>query len=131
MHEQILRGFFEGVLRPGELEKDLAGSMRERKGVTEHRIVDMDTEFQLRPEHLVHLCEAVISGTLSPDHLRTIGFCLLASDTFIWDTSNPGGERISDVACDWSAPEINYPLTVENTRKWLHYLLTGEKRFNT
>jgi hypothetical protein len=40
----------------------------------------------------------------------------LASDAFWWDD-----EVISEVVADWSAPEVNYPLTAEtlNARGWL------------
>jgi hypothetical protein len=30
----------------------------------------------------------------------------------------PGGDRVSEVTADWSDPQINYALTLDNVRKW-------------
>ncbi len=68
------------------------------------------------------LCEAVLCGQLPAEELSTIGFALIASDKFIWD----GDDLIGDVIHDWSSPEINYPLTVENVCRFKNWLLRVE-----
>ena len=126
MREAVLREFFTGKIGANELERDLLGSLVQRGNVTEHPIVDMDEEFSVVPEHLVRVCDAVLAGALHPAHLQAIGFCLQASDHFEWDGSDPNGERVSEVASDWSTPEVNYELNLANVKRWKHYLLTGE-----
>lgn len=128
MHEQALRDFFAGELAASDLAADLTDSLVQRRGVTEHRIVDMAHEFSVLPAHLVILCDAVLDGHIDPHYLQVIGFCLVASDTFEWSADDPEGERVSEVAADWAAPLVNHPLTIENVERWRHYLVTGENR---
>ncbi len=85
--------------------------------VSRIHIRDMEQSFPLKREHILRLCEAGITGTISPSSLTTIAFALLASDRFEWDD-----EIISEVLYDWSAPEINYPLnreTLTMNKEWL------------
>src|SRR5438094_5779953 len=76
------------------------------------RIEDMDESFTVTRPMLISLCDAVVAGSLPPQELRTIGFALESSDKFEWD--GDADELVADVIADWSCPEINYPLTVEN-----------------
>ncbi|HEX3580938.1 MAG TPA: hypothetical protein VH087_04195 [Thermoanaerobaculia bacterium] len=46
------------------------------------------------------VCDAVINGEIGPEYLQAIGFCLEASDKFVWNTDTPNGERVSEVASD-------------------------------
>ena len=112
------------------LRADLSGAVVATgpRSSSQH-IVDMDTDFDLKPEHLVRLCEAVLSGELEPDELQTIGFCLVASDHFTWDGDIPPGDVVAETAYDWSAPEINYRLTRDTVRKFRERLLTGKNLF--
>ena len=67
-----------------------------------------------------------MSKTLPPASLTAVAFALLASDAFWWDD-----EVISEVVADWSAPEINYPLTEEALamyRGWLRGLAEPSER---
>ena len=89
----------------------------------------MDEDFEVRAEHLIRLCDAVIDGTVEPWKLAAVGFCLLASDRFHWDGDAPDGERVADAASDWSAPEINYHLSAATAVKFRHRLATGEDTF--
>lgn len=149
MHELILRRFFEGALSADELVLDLRGSIvpdneytyirdhyppeeAERMikdlessefGGHLHPIVDMPGEFEVLPEHLVKLCDAVLTGKIDPKYLHPIGFCLMASDAFHWDGDDPKGELVGDLAWEWSGPEVNYPLTLANVAEWRHKLL--------
>jgi hypothetical protein len=60
-----------------------------------------------------------LDGDLEPGALATIGFVLMASDRFTWD----GEQVLGDVIADWSCPETNYPLTLENVRLFRAWLL--------
>ena len=130
MHESLLRDYFAGVTDAAALRADLSGAVvaTGSRSSSQH-IVDMTTESELRPEHLVRLCDAVLSGELAPDDLETIGFCLVASDHFIWDGDVPPGDVVAETVHDWSAPEINHRLTRETVRKFRERLLTGRDLF--
>jgi len=126
MKEATLRDFFVGASSTKVLRDDLVDALvRTSAVVTKHPIVDMKEDFQVSPEHLVRICDAFVKNELSADDLRAIGFCLVASSRFVWDGSDPLGERVANVASDWSAPEINYPITASNVEKWREYLVTG------
>jgi hypothetical protein len=124
MTEKILRDFFLGSASPESLSADIGGPEVEGQ-VRRYHISDMDEGFGVEPEHLVRVCDAFLEGKLSDEQLRTIGFCLIASDTFNWDGDTDAGERITSVAHDWAAPEINFPITSENVRRWRKYLISG------
>jgi hypothetical protein len=76
----------------------------------------MNEEFQIEPEHLIRPCDAILSNSISPGVLQPIAFCMIASDNFEWDSETDSGDVVSRALFDWSAPEINYPLTTENVR---------------
>jgi hypothetical protein len=130
--ERVLKEFFEGRASAEELAADLDGSIvRRGDDVVEHHIADMAEQFALTPGHLVALCDAVLAGTVEPAYLETIGFGLVASDRFGWDTETPSGARLAEVAYDWAAPEVNYPLTLHNVAQWRRYLLGQPTDFET
>jgi hypothetical protein len=121
MREEVLKRFFLGQIDGAELARDIRGSQK-RLG-PRHSVIhidDMKEQLTVTRQMLIKLCDAVISGGLYPDALAIIGFALQASDHFEWDRDKD--ELIADVIADWSSPEINYPLTIENIhrfRKWL------------
>jgi hypothetical protein len=122
MREQVLRDFFEGRSSAAELERDVAGSTKgtgPRASVVS--IEDMDKDFVVTADMAVRLCEAVLRGELLPDTLHTIGFALMASDRFQWDGEND--EVLASVIADWSCPEVNYPLTLENVQRFRAWLM--------
>ena len=126
MQESILRDFFSGAANAVALRADLVGAVvATNPSSTSQNIVDMSTDFELQPEHLIKLCNAVLAHELEPDDLKTIGFCLLASDHFLWDGNIPPGDVVSETIHDWSAPEINFRLTVDSVQKFRKRLLTG------
>ena len=90
---------------------------------------NLPEEFTVSTQHLVRLCDAVIEGGIPGDCLDAIAFGLIADDNFIWDTDTPEGDRIGETLYDWSAPEINYALTLGTLAKFRHRLLTGEDTF--
>jgi hypothetical protein len=130
MHESVLRDYFTGETDAAALRADLSGAVVATgpRSSSQH-IVDMTADFELRPEHLVRLCDAVLSGELEPDDLEAIGFCLVASDHFIWDGDLPPGDVVAETVHDWSAPEINHKLTPDTVRKFRERLLTGKDLF--
>ena len=121
MRETVLRQFFEGKATAMELARDVAGSTTQPSElVSVVSIEDMDDKFTVTGNMAIRLCDEVLSGELPPDALKTIGFALMASDRFSWDADND--EVLANVIADWSCPEVNYPLTLENVercRKWL------------
>lgn len=80
----------------------------------------MRDEFSVTRQMAVRLCDAVLKNELPAEALATIGFCLIASDKFTFDGDDD--PILADVIADWSCPEVNYALTLENVerfRKWL------------
>jgi hypothetical protein len=71
---------------------------------------------------LVSLCDSVLSGEFPPQGLSTVGFTLVASDKFVWDAE----DVVDGVIHDWSCPEINYPLTLDNVHRFKNWLLQVE-----
>ncbi|TWT81665.1 hypothetical protein CA13_31180 [Planctomycetes bacterium CA13] len=126
MNESTLRDFFSGDASLQELVADLHGAITDDgHGVRRHAIVDMDTEFVVLSSHLARICDAFLAGSLNHDDLRAIGFCIVASDNFDYDTDCDDGARVADVAIDWSTPEINFPIDSDHVAKWKLYLETG------
>lgn len=130
MTETLLRDFFLGLARPEELGQALEGSATSDASATRYSIEDMHEEFLVEPRHLVQTCDAYLAGHLAAEHLRFIGFCLLASDAFLWDGESPEGERVTAVGDDWANPEIHHLTTPENAERWRRYLLGDPKAFS-
>lgn len=125
MREQVLRQFFEAKSTAAELARDIAGSTKKTSPITSVTSVEeMDDNFMVTTDMAVALCDAVIRGDLPADGLHTIGFALMASDRFQWDGDKD--EVLADVIADWSCPEINYPLTVENVQRFRAWLIRTE-----
>jgi hypothetical protein len=87
-------------------------------------IEDMDDDFAVTSEMAIRLCDAVLAGELPASALQTIGFALMASDKFQWDADED--EVLASVIADWSCPEINYPLTLENVQRFRAWLMRAE-----
>jgi hypothetical protein len=130
MHASVLRDFFLGKVSGQELAADLAGTT-ERVGFDSyrHHMTDLEEDFPIESAHLVRLCDAVLAGTVPTEALADVGFGMIASDHFLWDTDSPDGHRVGDTLYDWSSPEINFPLNAQTVAKFRHRLLTGEDRF--
>jgi len=126
MHESILRDFFLGKAGAKALSKDIEASIAAISppgapySKTSEGIVKMDSEFNLSRANLLTLCDAFLSGGLSAVDLECIAFALIASDGFNWDGDQDN--TLAEIINDWAAPQINYPLNVENIqrcRRWL------------
>ncbi len=125
MREAILRDLFLGLCSVQQLRDDLEGSVERSADTSQYDIEDMDTDFEVKPEHLIALCDAVLSGELPPESLQAVGFCLISSDHFGWDSDTEPGSRVAATVHDWSSPETRDPLTMENIRKFRERLSPG------
>jgi hypothetical protein len=114
--EIVLRDFFLGRATIAELCADLKDAVRNEGPVQKYPILDMSEDYSVTCQDLIKLCDAVLAEELPPSALEPIGFCLIASDHFEWDSDDPDGEIVAETIADWAAPEINYPLTLENVR---------------
>lgn len=125
MRESVLRDFFEDKAAPAELARDVAGSISQKsQKQSVVSIEDMDEEFAVTAAMLVRLCDVVLQGELESDALYAIGFALMASDKFWWDADED--DVLANVIADWSCPEVNYPLTLENVRRFRAWLTRSE-----
>jgi hypothetical protein len=125
MRERVLREFFEDKASVAELARDVAGSISQKSPeISVVSIEDMDGEFTVTASMLVRLCDVVLSGELEPGALHSIGFALTASDTFCWDSDED--DVLAEVIADWSCPEVNYPLTIENVKCFRAWLTRSE-----
>jgi len=125
MREQILREFFVGKTSAIKLARDVSGSVARLSQVaSEVRIIDMDADFEVTRPMLVALCDAVLQGEFPPLELKTVGFALMASERFRWDGDKD--DVLASVIADWSTPEINYPLTMANVKRFRMWLLGEE-----
>jgi len=132
MIEQKLQEYFENKLTPDQLSLDLRDN--QKKAGYDVTTVYVDTlkegEFEIKREHLIRLCDDTISGRLSPIDLNTIGFALMVSEHFHWDSNAKDGEIIENVIFDFDNPEIGYDITIKNVQLWREYLLTAEYRLD-
>jgi hypothetical protein len=125
MRERVLRDFFEDKATAAELAQDVAGSISQKsQKVSAVSIEDMGDEFTVTAAMLVRLCDVVLQGELEPDGLHSIGFALMASDAFFWDADED--DVLAEVIADWSCPEVNYPLTIENVKRFRAWLARSE-----
>ena len=125
MRELVLRRFFEGQCSATELARDISGSSKViGPGHSVISIEDMHEEFTVTADMAVRLCDAVLSGGLPATFLQSAGFAMMASDRFRWDAD--GDEVLAAVIADWSCPEVNYPLTLENVRRFRSWLSRDE-----
>ena len=125
MRERVLRDFFENKATAAELAQDLAGAISQKTDkVSVVSIEDMDGEFTVSAPMLVRLCDVVLGGELEPESLHSIGFALMASDAYCWDADED--DVLAGVIADWSCPEVNYPLTTENVKRFRAWLTRCE-----
>ena len=125
MREEALAAFFKGTISAAELARDVEGSAKRVGEIgLAIEIEDMKDELGVTSELAIALCDAVLGGELPAGALETIGFALMASDKFFWDADED--EVLAEVIPDWSAPELNYPLTLENVKKFRAWLTRVE-----
>lgn len=118
MREETIAAFLVGQMDAAPLNSEALQSIRRHDEVrTAIAITDMHRPFALSRVHVIRLCDAAIEGSIEEDALNAIAFALIATDHFEWED-----DIIAEVLADWSAPEINYPLTpatISMHRSWL------------
>jgi hypothetical protein len=130
MHESILRDFLIGTAPATALKKDLAGVVVQTgSDVFTQYVTPMKEELLITRDHALKLCDAVLDGSLAPEDLEPIAFCIIASDQFQFEDDTPYNERVLDTLHDWDSPEINYVLTRATVEKFKLRLLTGKSTF--
>jgi hypothetical protein len=131
MKTSVLKQFFDGGCDSAALAKDLEGTtVQTSLDVQRHRMNDdLDAEYEVSPDHLVKVCDAFLAGEITPQMIEEIGFGMIASDHFSWDTDMIPGAYVAETLHDWAAPEVNYRISNETISKFRHYLLTGERTF--
>lgn len=134
MKEIVIRHFFEGHATAAELAADAAGAFdrhTDSSGTvfSQLRATPMDRDFEVTPDHILSLVDAVLVRAVDLEALDAITFCVEASDKFAWDTDTESGDRVARALFLLGSPEINYPLTDVVLRKIRHLLLTGEDTF--
>ena len=130
MNAKTLRGFFVGEVTVETLAMELRDTWQENEGDSVTLLWnDLEGEYPVSVTDLVKLCDAVLSGAIDPDGLEAIGFGMVATNHFKWNTDTLEGERIADTLNEWSAPEVNYRLDRSTVSKFRQRLLTGEDTF--
>ena len=126
MNESVLKDFFEGTKSPEELRANLKDAKTTRDQVNTFHIVEMDSPFTVKTYHLIKVCDAVLEGKLPPSDLEKIGFCIVTSDQFEFESNSKDGSRVAETVHNWADYVVNYVLSVETTRKFRNYLASGQ-----
>ena len=74
--------------------------------------------FVFTREHLVKLCNDLLTDRISAWNLEDIALILYGCDGFVWGNNEKERELIAEVIHNLSSPESNYPLTKENVKKF-------------
>jgi hypothetical protein len=110
MREESIAAFLTGKMEAAALNLEALESIARYDAIrTAVAIIDLDRSFAVSRDHIIRLCDAAIGGTLSEAALNAVAFALLSTDHFEWED-----DIIAEVLNDWSAPEVNYPLTASN-----------------
>lgn len=125
MKESTLKKFFEGKISGDILLSDLVGASSINGDITRFRIEDMDKAFTVTPFHLARVCELALSGKLHSAQLKTIGFCLQASDTFKWDVNTEEGSRVAELVFYLSSPEVYFESNINNVSLFEKLIVHG------
>jgi hypothetical protein len=128
MTGQTLLNYFQNTATVDELAEDLKGSQQKSSyDATSAYVTTIDTgkEFNVTKDHLIKLCDDVISGNLTTSDLNTIAFAIISSDFFTWDNEADDATIIETVIYDWDNPGIGFDITIKNVGHWKEYLQTG------
>jgi hypothetical protein len=130
MKAGTIKGFFEGRTKASILAAEAESTRLDVSHAADDVLTDdLSSDFVVGANHLVALCDAVVRKELKPGHLEVIASVLVRSERFLWDPSTPAGSLVSRVIYAWEAPEINYVLSGETVKKFVHLLKTGEDTF--
>lgn len=131
MKEKILRDYLENNLTVDILAADVKDSQKKTSYDVVSVYIDKVNEtgeYEITKSHLTKLIDDTIAGRLTPTDLNTIAFALIGSEYFTWDEDD---KVIANTIFDLDNPDIGFPLTIENLRRWRKYLETGAYTFDT
>ena len=132
MKESLLQAFFNGSASAASLAEGLSDVVgRGELTAGRNLILDLGGEVGVSAGNLVQLCDAHISGDIDSDDLKAVARFIIAAQHFNCDNATPGGELVAQVLHQWSAPEINYPLTGSNITRYRAGLVAGTHPFAT
>jgi hypothetical protein len=122
LRETTIAGFFAGDVSATDLDLEARAAIEHVDSVRTHiHIVDMPSESIITPDGLLRLIDAGIAEELTAESISAIAFTLVASDHFAWND-----DIVAEIIHDWSAPEINYPLTPESLSRFRRWVLGEE-----
>jgi anti-sigma28 factor (negative regulator of flagellin synthesis) len=127
MKESILKKYFENEISAKLLAEDLKNSQQKTGYDTTSVTIESieNGEFEIQKEHLTKLCIDYLTNQINSLDLNTIGFALMCSDFFHWDSETKSGEIISQVISDWDNENIGYDISRKNVQLWKEYLESG------
>ena len=126
MFERDLRKYFENKIDATELKSVIDKMLKDEE--FDSRDDSFGTEMELNAQHLVKVCDDILTGKMPPDYAAHIGAELTTSDQFIFEDSASGG-RAEDVAFDWDSYDVTYLFNLETIQKFKTRLLTGKDLF--
>lgn len=130
MKEKTLKDYFDNKVTVEILATDVKDSQKKTSYDVISVYVDNINEtgeYEITRDHLIKLLEDTIAGRLTTTDLNTIAFALMFSEYFTWDEDD---KIIEDTIFALDNPDIGFPLTIENLRRWRKYLETGEYTFD-
>lgn len=131
MTELAIREYWEGNLSLEDFAEQLSHCRVTSEEDSTHILVEMadsdKPEFIVTREHLVTLCDDVVrKKNLRQEDLNTIAYVLILSAHYSWYGNTEDGEIVATTIFDWDSPEINFPLSNANIKRWKTYLITGK-----
>jgi hypothetical protein len=125
--EATVRDFFYGTVSADRLAAEVREAVEPLSATS--RLVHIQDlpageKVTVTAEMLVRLCDAALSGALSPPALEVVAFAIVASDHLRWDEDDT---LVGRVLYDWACPEVNWELTPGNLRMFRDWL-TGKVR---
>ena len=130
MKEQILLDYLLGNATIEQLADDLNGAQKKTSFETTTVFIDqLKTEFSYKKtkDNLLDICNAVLTNKLPIEDVNTIAYAIITSEVFTIDEADVSVER---VLFDWDNPQIGFPLTIDNMRKWKLILEKNEDTFD-
>jgi hypothetical protein len=118
MKEQVLIDYLQYKIPVEDLAADLKGSQKHTSHDTTSVYIaqlEEETEFEINREHLIRLCNEVLDGKLTFEDLNTIAFALFTSEHLNREEND---DIMEEVLFAWDNPEIGFPLTIDNMKKW-------------
>jgi hypothetical protein len=95
-------------------ERDTTWLAREIEALPDPALdADLRAAVTLSRDDLIRLCDAHLTGGLSPSALETLATAILGSDRLVWDETSLDGELVAEVLWDWSSPDSENGLSSE------------------